>query len=97
MGDERKLRSKAHTEDYPLLFEAPHQFVITNQQEDYTMTKLYACDWCFKPVTVENDFDERTAKALCCWSCYQAEKLFCKYYSDDCITMRSYYQGKEWE
>lgn len=41
------------------------------------------CFWCWKPVKVKHNFDEKTTSAFCCAGCRDAYYLFGKLYKDE--------------
>ena len=53
------------------------------------------CHTCWKPVKVDDDYDDTTMKAFCTPQCYWVEWLFCQNYSDSNVEMRAYFNGME--
>jgi hypothetical protein len=50
------------------------------------------CYWCDKPVRVQDNFDPKTQRAVCCRGCKDAEALFQVHYSDEEINRRAHYR-----
>ena len=53
------------------------------------------CEVCWKPVSVEHDFDNRNEKAVCSHRCYVIENLFIRLYSNKEYEMRDYFRNQE--
>lgn len=62
------------------------------------MTKLTACVWCLKIVSVPNTYNDLQNKAVCSPACRAAEETFMRWMSDEAINQRVHYaqltQGK---
>ena len=56
------------------------------------MTKITACVWCSKIMTVPDIYDDLRHKGVCCQSCKDAENLFNLYWSDEEINRRAHYK-----
>ena len=49
------------------------------------------CQWCWAPIKVPDTFDTTKQVAVCDSKCWWAETLFRRYYSDEEVTMRHYW------
>jgi len=53
--------------------------------------KTACCVWCSVPLKVKNSFNDLQHKAVCSQTCYEAEMMFCQFYSDEEINRRAHY------
>lgn len=54
------------------------------------MPKTTACVWCWRPITVSDEYNDSQHKGVCSPKCAQAETWFCHANSDARIGERNY-------
>lgn len=54
------------------------------------MPKQTCCVWCWKTITVPDNYNDLQHKGVCSPKCAKAERWFCRTHSDEHIGLRYY-------
>lgn len=55
--------------------------------------KAAFCIWCWKPVDMADDYNDKKHKAICSVGCKDAESVFTTWQSDEELNRKRHYQA----